>query len=98
MKNTHYLRNALLLFWFAWFALGGIAVTGIVVWVSPITMTVNEILVAGSTIGIITGGIAAFMLFVFACLKHGASFMKELDFTNFFDTRQLKTGSTKTCA
>lgn len=75
-RNTlDILRNLLLVFWFGWFALAGVIVTGLAVWLTPLSMSLTNVLLVGSVAGIVVGGFSAgFLLFVL-WRKFGAAFL-----------------------
>lgn len=75
-KTISVLRNLLLLFWFGWFALAGIIVTGIAVWLTSLSMTISNILLVGSVGGIVVGGFSAGMLMYLLWRKFGAAFLQ----------------------
>jgi hypothetical protein len=74
-KTLSVLRNLLLLFWFGWFALAGIIVTGLTVWLTSFSMTISNILLVGSVGGIVVGGFSAGTLLFVLWRKFGAAFL-----------------------
>ncbi|MCU0395576.1 MAG: hypothetical protein MUF29_06680 [Chitinophagaceae bacterium] len=58
------MRDLLLVFWFGWFAIAGIVVTGLAVWLTPLSLSLSNVLLVGSMAGIVVGGFSAgFILF-----------------------------------
>jgi hypothetical protein len=74
-KTLSVLRNLLLLFWFGWFALAGIIVTGIAVWLTSLSLSISNILLVGSVGGIVVGGFSAGILLYLLWKKFGAAFL-----------------------
>ena len=70
------IRNLLLAFWFGWFALAGVMVTGMAVWLTPLSMTFTNILMVGSVAGIVVGGFSAGFLLYILWRKFGAAFLQ----------------------
>jgi hypothetical protein len=62
MKTMKTFRNILLLLWFGWFALAGITITGLLVWLTPWSMSGLGILLTGSLAGILVGVLVAAIL------------------------------------
>lgn len=65
MKTWKLLRNIALLLWFGWFALSGIVVTGLLVWLTPLSMSGLAIVAWGTLGGVLLGATVAAVLLVF---------------------------------
>jgi hypothetical protein len=76
MTTRKLIQNLLLAFWFGWFALAGIIVTGLFVWLTPLTLSVYKLLLIGSSIGIIAGGLSATFLLVVLWRRYGKIFFQ----------------------
>jgi len=74
-KTLSVLRNLLLLFWFGWFALAGVIVTGIAVWLTSLSLSMTNILLVGSVGGIVVGGFSAGFMLYLLWRKFGAAFL-----------------------
>jgi hypothetical protein len=75
MKTMKTFRNILLLLWFGWFALAGITITGLLVWLTPWSMSGWGILLAGSLGGILIGAVFATVLLYTIWRRIGAPVM-----------------------
>jgi len=71
-------RNLLLMLWFGWFAMAGVIGTGLLVWLTPWSMSGWGILLAGSLSGILVGAIVAAMLLYIIWRRIGAPLMSTL--------------------
>lgn len=69
------LRNLLLVFWFGWFALAGVVVTGLAVWLTPLSLSLSNVMLMGSVAGIVVGGFSAGLLLYLLWRKFGAAFL-----------------------
>ena len=78
MKNWRTLRNIILLLWFGWFALSGIVVTGLLVWLTPISMSGLAIVAWGTLGGVVLGAGVAAALLVLLWRRIGAPIMSGL--------------------
>ena len=84
MKEQHFITNMILTFWFGWFALAGIAITVLINWIFSMHFDKEEMVVAGATIGIISGGAAALVFFVIGKKKKLTGFGRHLPGFNSF--------------
>ena len=71
MRKMKLLRNILLTFWFGWFALAGVLLAGIIIWITPLSLSFYKILMVGSMLGILTGGLAALFIFFLLWRRYG---------------------------
>lgn len=71
-------RNLLLMLWFGWFALAGISITGLLVWLTPWSLSGWGILLAGSLSGIFIGAVFAAVLLYIIWRRIGAPLMSSL--------------------
>lgn len=87
MKEQHFMTNMILTFWFGWFALAGIVITTLINWIFSMHFEKEEMIVAGATIGIICGGVAAFAFFLIGKNKKLRGFGEHLNRFNIFPRR-----------
>jgi hypothetical protein len=78
MKTMKTFRNILLMLWFGWFALAGITITGLLVWLTPWSMSGWGILLAGSVGGLFIGAMVAAALLYALWRRIGAPLMSAL--------------------
>jgi hypothetical protein len=78
MKTMKTFRNLLLMLWFGWFAMAGVIITGLLVWLTPWSMSGWGILLAGSVGGILMGAVFAAVLLYTLWRRIGAPLMGSL--------------------
>ena len=83
MKNLHWLKNLILVFWFGWFALAGIGITFLLGWLFP-SLNNLPVMETGSTIGIITGGLTIFVIYLISCRNNGKVVFRNFHFPAVF--------------
>lgn len=71
-------RNLLLMLWFGWFAMAGVITTGLLLWLTPWSMSGWGILLAGSLSGILVGAVIAAVLLYIIWRRIGAPLMSTL--------------------
>jgi hypothetical protein len=71
-------RNLLLMLWFGWFAMAGVITTGLLVWLTPWSLSGWGILLAGSLGGILIGAVFAAVLLYTIWRRMGAPIMSAL--------------------
>lgn len=65
-----------LVFWFLWFALAGIVLTSLAAWITQSDLSLLNILLLGSTAGVVTGGFTAGWLLLLIWRQFGSPLMK----------------------
>jgi hypothetical protein len=88
MKGQHLITDMLFTFWFGWFAIAGVAVTAFIDWMNMANLDGEEILLTGSVIGIVTGGVAAIALFIINWRKNGEDFGEDRTIFRAFTHRR----------
>ncbi len=87
-------RNLLLELWFGWFALAGISITGLLVWLTPWSMSGWGILLAGSVSGILIGAFIAAALLYIIWRRIGAPLMSSWALLRMLREKMFQMNST----
>lgn len=89
MKTWKLLRNIALLLWFGWFALSGIVVTGLLVWLTPLSMSGLAVLAWGSLAGVLLGATVAVVVLAFIWRRIATPVMSGLAFVRLLREQVL---------
>lgn len=87
-------RKLLFMLWFGWFAMAGIITTGLLVWLTPWSMSGWGILLAGSLGGILVGAVIAAMLLYIIWRRIGAPLMSSLALLRMLREKMFQMNST----
>lgn len=93
MKTMKTFRNILLLLWFGWFALAGIVLTGLLVWLTPLSLSRLAIMAWGTLGGVLLGAGVAAALLVLIWRRIGAPLMSGLAAFRFIREQLLQYNS-----
>lgn len=93
MKTLKTFRNLLLLLWFGWFVLAGIVVTGLMVWLTPISLSGLAIVAWGTLAGVLLGAGVAAAVLVLIWRRIGAPLLSGLATVRFIREQLLQFNS-----